>query len=378
MSRKRKLGRNDPCWCGSGSKYKKCHLGREEDKPLNMGEALNAIKKADKKLCLYPSSETDECKGGIINAHTIQRNGGLSRIAVDGHVYQFGVHLPDLNSGDESLGPKLVGIKNATTFTGFCSKHDTYIFKPIETQPVGDNEEQAFLLGYRSICKELYAKERQFDLIGITRQADRGESIFAQRAIQSTLDDYTRGVEAGLKDIKYIKTKMDNILQSGVFDNVLFYNTRFNEIPDFMCSGSILVEMDFAGNILQDFEEFGKIDKRLEYISFSLIGTDEGGLASFSFLEGNLLSIDFIRSLDNLSDELVPNAITRFTFEFFKNVVFSPTWWDSLPDEKKDSLRNRKKGGINLSKERNSNALVDDEIHFVNWSVSARNTNIDL
>jgi preprotein translocase subunit SecA len=23
-----KLGRNDPCWCGSGKKYKKCH-GRE-------------------------------------------------------------------------------------------------------------------------------------------------------------------------------------------------------------------------------------------------------------------------------------------------------------------------------------------------------------
>jgi methionyl aminopeptidase len=21
-----KLGRNDPCWCGSGTKYKKCHL----------------------------------------------------------------------------------------------------------------------------------------------------------------------------------------------------------------------------------------------------------------------------------------------------------------------------------------------------------------
>ena len=24
-----RLGRNDPCWCGSGKKYKKCHLGKE-------------------------------------------------------------------------------------------------------------------------------------------------------------------------------------------------------------------------------------------------------------------------------------------------------------------------------------------------------------
>ena len=27
---RRDVGRNDPCWCGSGRKYKKCHLGREQ------------------------------------------------------------------------------------------------------------------------------------------------------------------------------------------------------------------------------------------------------------------------------------------------------------------------------------------------------------
>jgi len=25
-------GRNDPCWCGSGKKYKKCHLPEAEKK----------------------------------------------------------------------------------------------------------------------------------------------------------------------------------------------------------------------------------------------------------------------------------------------------------------------------------------------------------
>jgi uncharacterized protein YecA (UPF0149 family) len=28
----KKLGRNDPCWCGSGKKYKRCHLGADEKK----------------------------------------------------------------------------------------------------------------------------------------------------------------------------------------------------------------------------------------------------------------------------------------------------------------------------------------------------------
>jgi len=25
-----KLGRNDPCWCGSGKKYKNCHLKQDQ------------------------------------------------------------------------------------------------------------------------------------------------------------------------------------------------------------------------------------------------------------------------------------------------------------------------------------------------------------
>ena len=30
-SARAKRGRNDPCWCGSGRKYKKCHLREDED-----------------------------------------------------------------------------------------------------------------------------------------------------------------------------------------------------------------------------------------------------------------------------------------------------------------------------------------------------------
>ncbi len=28
-----KPGRNDPCWCGSGKKYKSCHLKEDEKRP---------------------------------------------------------------------------------------------------------------------------------------------------------------------------------------------------------------------------------------------------------------------------------------------------------------------------------------------------------
>jgi uncharacterized protein YecA (UPF0149 family) len=36
-----KPGRNEPCWCGSGKKYKKCHLTEEEHKAAERACALN-------------------------------------------------------------------------------------------------------------------------------------------------------------------------------------------------------------------------------------------------------------------------------------------------------------------------------------------------
>lgn len=30
IRKEKKPGRNEPCWCGSGTKYKKCHLNQDE------------------------------------------------------------------------------------------------------------------------------------------------------------------------------------------------------------------------------------------------------------------------------------------------------------------------------------------------------------
>lgn len=85
-----KLGRNDPCWCGSGVKYKKCHLDREQAEPPNIWEFASEQKRNySKKYCIHPSANVGVCEGKIVKAHTIQKSGGLSRIAENGHVYQL-------------------------------------------------------------------------------------------------------------------------------------------------------------------------------------------------------------------------------------------------------------------------------------------------
>lgn len=367
-----KIGRNDPCWCGSGKKYKKCHMNREQQDRITIQEALIASKQAEKKFCLHPSAGLASCKGNIIRAHSIQRSGGLTQIAVDGHVYMLDSHLSSIIKNNGSLSHKLIGVRDATTFTGFCQYHDNETFKPIENTPFIPSQQSAFLLAYRAICRELYAKKFQYELIGTLEKGDKGLSPEMQQAFQEYIKTYKEGVKAGLDDINHYKTLSDGLLLAGDFSDVSYYAVLFDTVPDFMCSSAILLEMDFKGNQLQTLEDFSKTNNRLKQITFSLIGTDSGGAAIFSWLGENPLGIRFIDSLDSFSDADLPHAICRFSFEFFENVAISPKWWDDLAAKDKQILESRTQSGLDPASQRSPKCLTDDGLRVVNWKVASR------
>lgn len=157
---KNKIGRNDPCWCGSGKKYKKCHYGRESmEKQSPFSAEKQLIKNYSKKYCLHPGASENECNGYIVKAHTIQRSGGLSKIAENGHVLAFRPNMKTLIETGGKILPKPLGIRKASTFTGFCEYHDSSTFERIEKHPFKTEKEQCFLLSYRALCRELFTKK---------------------------------------------------------------------------------------------------------------------------------------------------------------------------------------------------------------------------
>jgi hypothetical protein len=131
----KKLGRNDTCWCGSGIKYEKCHLDREQAEPIEVWEiGAEQKRRFSKEYCIHPSAAPTICQGGIVKAHTIHKSGVLSRIAKSGHVYQGNANFFDLVKNKGKIAQKLVGINDASTFTGFCGLHDNNTFEPIEKE----------------------------------------------------------------------------------------------------------------------------------------------------------------------------------------------------------------------------------------------------
>ena len=161
---KEKTGRNSPCWCGSGKKFKKCHLHRSEQEKNSKWDNLKKFKSEfSKKHCLCPKEHPQDCEGNIINAHTVSKSGNLKAISRNGHVYAFllpiemQLKIRSLNPNG-ILEPYLAGINKASTFTGFCKAHDKLLFAPIEDRAFVADKEQIFLLTYRTMAREFFGK----------------------------------------------------------------------------------------------------------------------------------------------------------------------------------------------------------------------------
>ncbi len=373
---KKKIGRNDPCWCGSGKKYKKCHYGRESmEKQSPFSAEKRLIKNFSKKYCLHPGASENECIGNIAKAHTIQRRGSLSKIAENGHVMAFRPDMKTLIETEGKILPKPLGIRKASTFTGFCEYHDRSTFERIEIDPFEKEKEQCFLLSYRALCRELFTKKAALESVPIYRQADMGQPLDVQIEKQSWVSDHEKALKKSFQELSDEKDKYDKILLSKNYSDCTYYGIFLDTLPEVLCSGGFAPEFDFEGNMLQDYTN---LQKDLESLYFSLIPFEDVGLALFGWIEKKGSSrIQFIRSLHALySNGEIGNALVRFIFDSLENTFFRISWWESLSQKEKDSLQDRILSGV--LRERKKDCLIDDGLRTVKWNVSSIFTNLNL
>ena len=102
-------------------------------------------------------ADGENCPRPVIRAHSVQSSHILDVVAEDGHVYMISSYL-----GDDGRVLERVGRRKATTFTGFCNRHDSVIFREIDfadSRPFDcNNPRQIILLFLRSVAKEYWEK----------------------------------------------------------------------------------------------------------------------------------------------------------------------------------------------------------------------------
>lgn len=104
------------------------------------------------KECIFP--EKKNCSNKVIQGHSIQKSKILKELVHNGKVMSFDSRLSYVTSDFEEIG-----IEKASTFFGFCNKHDTLIFSNIENKDYEESLEQNFLHAYRA-CAKQYVEQR--------------------------------------------------------------------------------------------------------------------------------------------------------------------------------------------------------------------------
>ncbi len=350
------------CWCGSGKKYKKCHSIREAQEPLELGQMLYEQDRIfwRSRGCMHPMASETSCNGRVVDSHTIQRNGPLERI-IDhsNHVLQF----KSLN-GKSKFDVVRVGWRHASTFPGYCSKHDSSLFRAIETQDFTGEHEQCILLAFRNLCNELYRKRALVDCLDYQRAVlDRGRNLDQQIEIQLSVSVTLEGQLKSIQESEKMWEAFEHAITTGDYSRFVSRSYFFKGKLAVVSTSVFQCEFNFEGQRLVDLHN---LDEDADLLSHSIIDMPDGGAIIFVWLkeaESATLTID---SFNQISDKDKCDIFIQYCFLNSENTYFSQDWWNGLSESSQEQVRSLA-GALHYE----GGAFVANSPPLVDWIICA-------
>lgn len=325
----KRIGRNDPCPCGSGKKYKKCCLGKEDDPDCSDISSFAQIykdlrKQARFKECIHPDKRS--CSERIIGAHSIQNNKILSRISDNGIVY-MPCPKPDLSFELQ----KEYGRKEATVFTGFCGHHDKTVFQPIEDNDFAGTNEQVFLYIYRAFALEYHRKQEALRIEKL---------LFSKKPSIANMSDMTvdgkTGFGMAVDDLEDEKAIFDQALLMKKYDVLTSFVWEFPGFSNFAATGGETPSSDFSGKPIQDLLDPNQPARHIYFYVFpehSKTYAIVAWLKKYDDLFSNIK-----KRLENLTEMEKRNYINNTIPIVTENIVVKPSSWERLSNQAKQAF----------------------------------------
>jgi hypothetical protein len=302
--------------------------------PFNF-DLNNFLKKTkqfkNKGRCLHYEAGK-RCKR-IVNAHSIQKKGALSIIAHNGYVYRLTADISTLKKNKGRVSFQKKGINDVSTFLGFCSMHDNKLFEQIDNHPLIPTNQQVFLYGYRSLCRELFVKENSLNTI----ESQLNDGI-ERKWLKKFFSDCRRGTAFGLKNLKMHKSIYDNSLKKNLYQNIKYVLFTSSQKPFMAFSGLFSPDFDFIGRQLQDL---GNHKTTLELITFCSAPMKSGWGFLFSWHDStSMVCSDLMASLATMIHKKheIGDLLFRLVISNCENHAISPQWWENLHEEQQEQI----------------------------------------
>lgn len=291
---------------------------------FEFGDIIKQIRtKAQVAECLY--LKKTECSEKIIKSHSIQNNRILNRISENGKVFQIKAEEAIFTSDMSSIGRK-----TATTFTGFCNKHDNLIFKCIEEKNYepGDKE-QEFLFAYRAFAREYIikktAKNYYKELIKCVGYSPHLNGVL----------DWT---EFSIRELNKIKNYFYQSLINKKFDEIETKTVKLDKEYPIAVSSIFAPEYDFNSKIINDLS-----NKRvpLKDLFFTIFPEENKTYVLFSFFKKESESFDYLDTqvLSKKDNEIIKKLNLLISCHC-ENFVYSPNRWKRISSKEKNKFIN--------------------------------------
>lgn len=320
-----------------------------------------------RKYCLHPTAPNG-CSPTSGAAHTVQRALIVRHLAEKQHVIRFEYDTNPRLSG-MLVKPEKVGVNKATTFYGFCQRHDNDLFRPLETEEFTFGEEQIALLGFRAFSKDVYGKEAELDfnemvIDHLRKQADKRVSMVELRNL------YLKNARRSLREAW---SKFGQMVTSCSTQSLRYWSVLFDSVPIYFACSTHLPEWDFDGNAIQSALSLN----RSQGLAFSSLAAGGQSAAVFCWHESDdTACLPFIRSLARVEHSRLANRIISMAFEIGENVIFRETWWRKLSRRDKDLIMRRVPSGFAM--ERTAYSFADHGLNAVQTQVVEVRTNVAL
>ncbi len=302
-----------------------------ENNPEKIKELVDYHKKQFKQKKCMASTLDSNCNGKIIEAHTLSSGLMLKPISFESKVYAPPVanmsYSPYNKDIIQAFKLKKIGIGNVSTFNGFCAHHDKTLFSPLEDKPFYFEQQQLFMLMYRTVLKELYLKNASLNFIKSTLIED--PLLEMEQLLRA------KGIVKSIEDIEKNKQKLDMHLKKEdwgrVINNILIFNSK----PTLVASSPFYPEKTITGEILQDLLNF---DIELSQLVFSIIPVEQNTktaiIISYLDTEPNNTPNMFFNSIKEAKHKKA--AIIEIILNHVENFAVSPIWYEGLDQARQE------------------------------------------
>lgn len=301
------------------------------------------------KSCFHYNKSV--CDKKIIDAHSLQKGGALKNIASAKNDVIF-IKKDGLNNNRK---PVLIKTVNASTFKGFCHKHDTIFQQTIESEPFNCSDEHCFLHSYRSFAYSHHnVKQHQDYSISLIENLESAlskssnalselfielggnSSLPVQSLDKLKLNDKQKHFLSVTRYESY-KNELNKNLAKESYDLLEYFVYTKDHIIPVACSSWIKSHLKFGHGLL--VENNGNIYHGYP-IMVTIVPESKGKshviLARF---KSDSISEILFRQLKDLKQKNIrefETTLSSMVLRYIENLYSSPEWWENLDSFLKD------------------------------------------